>query len=296
MKTRLRAFAVLGALLAVAGLVVVLALTVVQADDGMTGVGSPTACKSANVTGTVDSGDVGQSMDLVTVQAGAGNVVSMVCIKTGADIFPLLGTGDCANVATNGTKSSHSHCITADGQYANGPCYAVSGIGTAKVTVTRKLATCPLGSGISHVDFLAKGDPGTSTPTDTPVPPTDTPTNTPTDTPTNTPTDTPVPATETPTDTPVPATETPTDTPETPTVTNTPVTPTSTPTNTPITPVSSPATATPVTPVIVGGISFEPPAGESSGGAGSYAALAALAAGGLALAGAGWYARRRLLR
>ena len=98
----------------------------------------------------------------------------MICIKTGQDIFPLGGTGACANVPTNGTKSSHSPCITADGQYANGPCYMVSGMGTAKVTVTRKLASCPAGSGISHVDFVAK-DPGvtrtfTPTPTITPTP------------------------------------------------------------------------------------------------------------------------------
>ena len=142
-----------GAVLAVAGLALVLTLTVVQAEDSLdTGVGSPTACKNANVTGTIDGG----GGDEVTVQAGAGNVVNMICIKTGQAIFPLLGDGDCANVATDTTKSSHSQCITADGQYANGPCYMVSGIGTAKVTVTRKPASCPGGSGISHVDFLAK--------------------------------------------------------------------------------------------------------------------------------------------
>ena len=54
-------------------------------------------------------------------------------------------------------RSPHSPCIDSDpvGAIADGPCYNVSGIGTAKVTVSRKPATCPTGSGISHVDFVS---------------------------------------------------------------------------------------------------------------------------------------------
>ena len=150
-----------GLLVAVVLAVVLVRLATVLADDGAnTGLGSPEACKSANVTGTIDGG----GGDMVTVPAGAGNVIDMICIKAGQAIFPLLGTGDCANVATNtnGDKSGHSHCITANGQYADGPCYMVSGIGTAKVTVTRKPASCPQGSGISHVDFLTEATPTVS--------------------------------------------------------------------------------------------------------------------------------------
>ena len=69
-------------------------------------------------------------------------------------------------------------------------------------------------------------------------------------------------------------------------------TPTNTPTNTPTSTVPPP----PTTPAPVGGISFDPSAGGPASGDDSYAAVAAIAAGALALASAGgaaWYARRR---
>ena len=147
-------------LLGVVVTLLLVGLATVLADNGPnTGVGSPEACKSANVTGTIDGG----GGDVVSVPAAAGQVIDMICIKTGQGVFPLAGAGDCANVETDAgppPRSSHSECITVDGQYADGPCYAVSGLGTAKVTVTRKPATCPSGSGISHVDFLE--DPATT--------------------------------------------------------------------------------------------------------------------------------------
>ncbi len=210
-------------------------VAVFASEGSNTGAGSPTACLDVNVTGTSEVGDPGFGSDLTTIQAAAGQVIDMICIKTGQGVFPLAGTLDCANVETDAgppPRSSHSQCITTDGQYADGPCYAVSGIGTAKVTVTRKLATCPPGSGISHVDFLE--DPS-NTPTPTPFTPTVTETPfTPTVTQTpSTPTVTQTPSTPTVTETPF--TPTVTETPFTPTVTETPMTPTvtETPTSTP---------------------------------------------------------------
>ena len=89
-----------GAVLAVATLAVVLALTVVQAVDTIdTGLGSSEACKNANITGTIDGG----GGDLVSVTDG-GNTITRICIKTGAAIFPVenpTGKAGCANVETD---------------------------------------------------------------------------------------------------------------------------------------------------------------------------------------------------
>jgi hypothetical protein len=160
----------------------------------------------------------------------------------------------------------------------------------------------------------------TNTPTHTPTvtnTPTNTSTHTPTvtNTPTNTPTHTPT-VTNTPTSTPThtpTVTNTATNTPtHTPTVTNTPTntatntpTKTNTPTNTPTrtaTPTSTAtATSTPVTPTntppALGGSGVYPNLGGTSGGGNGGMVIALAAGAGLAasaLAGAGWYARRRL--
>lgn len=122
---------------------------------------------------------------IVTIVADSGHLITSVTIKSGSE------------------QSSDSSCITytADGTYS---CYAVSGIGTDSVTVTK------VGSGseckdISHLEAIQELP--TTTPTDPPIP-TETPTDVPTDVPTEVPTEDP---TEDPSETPtVTATEDPT--------------------------------------------------------------------------------------
>jgi uncharacterized repeat protein (TIGR01451 family) len=112
-----------------------------------------------------DAEDADQSGDEVTIDAGDGNVVTEICIKSGSDAF-----GD----------KQHSGLITADGEYGDG-CYTVEGLGTQTVTVTKTDSNdC---KDISHVDASSG-----AAPTDAPTPtPTDAPTPTPTDAPTPTP-------------------------------------------------------------------------------------------------------------
>ena len=178
------------------------------------GIDSPPACSA--MTGNVDNPTETTS---VQIDAGTGNTIDEICIKTGESAF----AGDL----------KHSGVITSDGSYGLSDCYTVSGIGTQVVTVTS-------GEGchaVSHLDFTV-----VIASTETPIPPTETlvpPTETlvpPTETlvpPTETlvpPTETLVPPTETlvpPTETLVPPTETlvpPTETilvPPTETATNT---------------------------------------------------------------------------
>lgn len=103
------------------------------------GNGSPVACNSnpnanpsaANVLGSKSGSD-----DLVVVDAGAGNVVTGVCIKSGSGTFG----GD-----------THSGVLS-NGVHDNG-CYQVSGVGTQVVRVTR-LTDSNVCKGISHIDVL----------------------------------------------------------------------------------------------------------------------------------------------
>ncbi len=159
------------------------------------GIDSPPACSA--MTGNVDNPTETTS---VQIDAGTGNTIDEICIKTGESAF----AGDL----------KHSGVITSDGSYGLSDCYTVSGIGTQVVTVTS-------GEGchaVSHLDFTV-----VIASTETPIPPTETlvpPTETlvpPTETlvpPTETlvpPTETLVPPTETlvpPTETLVPPTET----------------------------------------------------------------------------------------
>ena len=168
----------------------------VQTVEG-SGVGSPAACVN----------DIEGTSNEVTYTVPSGEIITGVCIKSGANMF-------------NGNK--HSQVLT-NGDYESG-CYTVSGIGTSTVTVVRNGSGSQC-QGISHIDVIT----GSSTPTGTPTPtPTSTPTNTPTPTPTPTSTSTP---TNTPTQPPT-STNSPTPTPtETPTPTDTSKpTPTETPT------------------------------------------------------------------
>lgn len=107
------------------------------------------------------------SADLVTYDASP-NLVDGVCVKAGNIQLHTLYTADFTNA-----------------------CYAVTGIGTSVVTVTR-LGEGRECQGISHIDVT------TSAPTPTPTPtPSATPTPTPSPTPTTTPTPTPTAGTST---------------------------------------------------------------------------------------------------
>ncbi len=142
------------------------------------GIDSPPACSA--MTGNVDNPTETTG---VQIDAGTGNTIDEICIKTGESAF----AGDL----------KHSGVITSDGSYGLSDCYTVSGIGTQVVTVTS-------GEGchaVSHLDFTV-----VIASTETPIPPTETLVP---------PTETLVPPTETlvpPTETLVPPTETATNT------------------------------------------------------------------------------------
>lgn len=115
--------------------------------------------------GACDGGTVsiGGSADLVTYNAG-NNIIDGVCVKAG-------------------NTAQHDY-YTAD---VNTGCYAISGIGTSVVIVTR-LGEGRECQGLSHIDVTTAPTP-TSTPTPTPsATPTPTPSPNPTTTPTPTPT------------------------------------------------------------------------------------------------------------
>lgn len=160
-------------------------------------------CLDPNATGYIKEDTGGTS---VTINADAGFIIKSVTVKAGSD----ESTSDpCTTFTQNGTFA----------------CYAVSGLGTGSVTVT-KVGSGPDCKDISHLEAIEVTPPTETPPTETPpteTPPTETP---PTETP---PTETP------PTETP---TETPTVTPTDPTPTNTPdpttPVPTDTPTSTPV--------------------------------------------------------------
>jgi len=99
--------------------------------------------------------------DLATYDAG-GDVVTGVCIKSGANMFG----GDHSQVFTQDTANIAS-------------CYGITGFGTSNVTVQRTGTPSSTCQAISHIDVIV----GTPTPTPTPTPaatPTPTPTPTPT--------------------------------------------------------------------------------------------------------------------
>jgi len=82
------------------------------------GTGSEAACDNADET-SVDPDDDGSTTPFVfNFDAGSGNTVSGVCIKSGNNMF-----GD-----------SHSGLL-GNGTYESG-CYTISGVGTQVVTIT----------------------------------------------------------------------------------------------------------------------------------------------------------------
>lgn len=103
------------------------------------GNGSPTEC-SSNPNENPNAGNVlgsrSGSDDQVVVDAGAGNIVSGVCIKSGEGTFG---------------GATHSG-VLGNGIHDNG-CYQVLGVGTQTVTVTR-LQNNNVCKGISHIDVI----------------------------------------------------------------------------------------------------------------------------------------------
>ncbi len=143
--------------------------------------GGPAECNSPNAS--VFPSDSGQSVDIISFTAPAGQVITGICIKSGINMFG--GTG-------------HSGLITADGVYGENDCYTVTGMGSSTVTVTRTGTPGSNCQELSHVDYFTDPEPTPTPPT--PTPPTPTP-------PTPTP-PTPTPPTPTP-PTPTPPTPTP---------------------------------------------------------------------------------------
>ena len=97
------------------------------------GNGSEAACDNTDTT--VDPSDNSSTTPFVfNFDAGTGNTVSGVCIKSGVNMF-----GD-----------SHSGLL-GNGTFENG-CYTISGVGTQFLTVTRNNtgSSC---QGISHLDI-----------------------------------------------------------------------------------------------------------------------------------------------
>ena len=122
------------------------------------GADSPNACLSMNANVFSDT-----SGGTTTVDAGAGNTISSICIKDGQGSF--------ANPIPLGPFLQHSHVITADGNYGISSCYMVSGFSNMQmVTVTDN---CGGAMAVSHVDYTVQtGTPpamvaGSLTPIDT---------------------------------------------------------------------------------------------------------------------------------
>ena len=101
--------------------------------------GGPPACEG---TPTDDWAEPEMS---IMYDAGAGNTIDEICIKSGSNSFG---------------SDNHSGVISVDGTYGDGDvantCYSVSGLGTQKVTVTETgAAGC---KNISHVDGVPPRD------------------------------------------------------------------------------------------------------------------------------------------
>jgi hypothetical protein len=121
------------------------------------GAGSPAACD--DTPGSVEGSIAPASADLATHSVDAGNIVTGVCIKSGAE---LGHTGP----LQNGTYDGEGNAVAADSDEV---CYEVSGVGTDTVTVKRVGEAGPECQGISHIDVLfEEKETPTATPTKTP--------------------------------------------------------------------------------------------------------------------------------
>jgi hypothetical protein len=151
------------ALLSLSGAPAFVRSSPVQADAG--------ACEGDEFIGSVNG-----SQNSITFDAGEGNIVTGVCIKS-ADHSGELGNGPFS--------------------FSDEPCYMVSGVGGQTVTVARVEPDSPECQALSHIDVrveeeVTQANTPTSVPnTPTTVPPTSTPTMVPPTTvpPTSTPTE-----------------------------------------------------------------------------------------------------------
>jgi len=104
---------------------------------------SPAACLSSNANVFSD-----MSGGTTTVDAGAGNIISSICIKDGTGSFDDPASSDPAD------KLKHSQVITANGNYGINSCYVVSGFPNMQmVTVTDD---CGGMMAVSHVDYTVE--------------------------------------------------------------------------------------------------------------------------------------------
>ncbi len=136
--------------------------------DNATGQPSDGSCNTgvkADVGGDVTGNITTSSLTglVVTATAGAGNIITGVCIKTGQSAFAEPQAGDGANA------DKHSILFTTDGTYGIDDCYTVSGLGNPQATVTKGTASgC---KDISHIDYklAVDDDDGTVVVADTTV-------------------------------------------------------------------------------------------------------------------------------
>jgi hypothetical protein len=147
----------------------------VQADAG--------ACEGDEFIGSVNG-----NQNSISFNAGAGNIVTGVCIKS-ADHSGELGNGPFS--------------------FSDEPCYMVSGVGGQTVTVTRVEPDSPDCQALSHIDVRVEEEvTQANTPTSVPNTPTTVPPTTVPNTPTTVP-PTSVPPTSTPTEEATEEAETP---------------------------------------------------------------------------------------
>jgi len=110
------------------------------------GADSPNACLSMNANTFSDT-----STGTTTVNAGAGMVITSVCIADGNNSFEFP--------ASSGNFFKHSQVITANGNYGIGACYVVTGFEVANPTSITVTDNCGGMMAVSHVDYtVGPGD------------------------------------------------------------------------------------------------------------------------------------------
>ncbi len=115
------------------------------------GPGSSGRCSAPDDTDPPVEAGESFNANAATVKAPTGWVIAAICIKAGGHMFG---------------GSGHSGLITSDGMYG-GPapgsdCYAVTGIGTDTVTVTRT-GVGPDCQGLNHIDVILRCLPSVGT-------------------------------------------------------------------------------------------------------------------------------------
>jgi len=137
-----------GLLFSLAGFIVLLTMAAQSPPAAYgDGNGSPPACFTAV---DVDAEDTGQSEDEITYDAGPGEIVTYVCIKSGSNTFDGVTH---SGPLSDGTYDYNGNPVANDSPAA---CYVVDGVGTDSVTVTR-VAESSNCQGLSHVDIATGG-------------------------------------------------------------------------------------------------------------------------------------------